>query len=158
MRIEEAAEKKKEHKAFIKIWRVKQDLQLANGVTACKSEQARKKKVKKLMLQGIPIPPELDVPIPDPSKFWIDTDVTWLAQVAAKKAKKSLTTAENNKDKEDNKEETRFIVDPMGDPALQADFIPFENDVSNCNRQMFDSDSNCDHSKVSFESDGSIHS
>ena len=106
------------------------------------------------MAQSIPILAELNVPILDPSKFWIDTNITWLAQVAAKNAPKISATAKNN---EDDKEETRFIVEPMGDLALQTNFFPFENNVSNCNRrQRLDSDSNCNHNKVSSESNGLI--
>lgn len=88
IRTEKEVERKKTDNAFMKIWRPERDLQLANGVAARKSERARLKKVKELKAKGFPVPPELDVVIPDHSQFWMKTNPTWLAQVAAKNAKK----------------------------------------------------------------------
>ena len=53
----------------------------------------------------------------------------------------------------DDKEETRFIVDTMGDPDSQADFFLFENEVNDCDRQRFDSESDCDCGGFLSESD-----
>ncbi|MCJ1262744.1 hypothetical protein MMC22_002614 [Lobaria immixta] len=127
---EREAEAKKQHNAFLKIWRMERDAVIAAGVAARKENKARQRKFrelqKELKKQGLDVPSdsELRISIPDPEAEWKATDVTWL-ELQAKKAKESEPAAD---DKDEDEEEVTFIIDTVGDPTLQRDFIPFGED------------------------------
>lgn len=138
---EEEAEIKKQRNAFLKIWRAERDSTHAAGLIARSEERARVQKVKELQAQRVIIPAELLVPIPDPEAFWKATDVTWLELEEAKKAKKDGTGEANNEDEGDEDEDVTFVIDTEGDPALQRDFLSFDDDGNNsdlCDRYGYE--------------------
>jgi hypothetical protein len=85
------------------------------GVEARKQERARVKKVKELAKAKQDIPPELQVPIPDPEAIW--------------KAEQAVLQAKATDLKDKDLEEATFIIDTQGDAfRLQEDYIPIGGD------------------------------
>ena len=93
-------EEKKQHNHFMKLWRIGQDTQYTERVTARMEEKARVWKVKELQARQVAYPSELDIPIPDPEMTWKASDLTWQAEEARKAKAKRKKRGISSKHKE----------------------------------------------------------
>ena len=121
-REEEEKEARQQAKDMKKLLSIEKKAKHKEGVEARKQERARIKKIKELTKLKQDIPPELQVPIPDPETIWK------AEQVAV------LQAAEVTKD-----DEVTFVIDTQGDAfKFQQDYIPIggdegsESGSSNC--------------------------
>ena len=136
---EQDTKRKKDHNAFMKLWRIERDCKQKERVAAQKLEKAQVRELKECEQQGkvIPLDSPLYIPIFDPEKDWKDNNSTWQALLATKQVKKTQVRMKKQ-DKDENKEEIQFITDTTGDPALQQDFFPFQPDDDGTNSQQSD--------------------
>lgn len=45
---------------------------------------------------------------------------------------------EEEEREDEEREEPTFIIDSVGHPGLQADFVPLEKDLSDCDESVYD--------------------
>lgn len=67
---------------------MKRDEMHAKGVIARKAEKTRIKQLRDILKGYAPIPPELEIPIPDPETEWKVTNEIWKSMEIKKTVKK----------------------------------------------------------------------
>jgi len=112
---ERKAELKRQRQIRDKLWRAERDEIHQQGLEARRRERERKREVKALQKVRQPIPPELDMPIPDPEAVW----------KADQEELKRLFPPQLN---EEDEEEIEIIVDTAGDKSLLRDSIALQHD------------------------------
>ena len=117
---EEEAEKKRVENNFMKMWRMERDEVHTKGVAARKAERARIKQLREMRKGYAPIPPELEIPIPDPEAEWKATNQVWKS-IEAKKTGKKFPDHIN----EEDEEEVEINVD-RPTALWDQDFIPLD--------------------------------
>ena len=74
---------------------------------------------------------------------WKVSDPTWQAEEEKKAKRKRKTSGIRKQDKrgeEEEEEDIVFVLDMTEDPALQEDFLPFENECYYCTDDEDDDD------------------
>jgi len=112
---ERKAELKKQQQIRDKLWRAERDEIHQQGLETRRHEQERKREVKALQKARQPIPPELDMPIPDPEPAW----------KADQEELKKLFPPQLY---ENDEKEIEIIVDTAGDKSLLQDSIALQHD------------------------------
>ena len=104
-RKERETDLKKQDAQRAKQWRTERDQAHQDGVKARNLERERKSKVKALEKAKQPIPPELQVPIPDPEAIW--------------KTDQEQLEIQTRLCEQEEKEEVTFVTDTIGDESLR---------------------------------------
>ena len=116
---EKEAEFKKQQQMRDKLWRAERDAIHEQGLETRKQERERKKEVKALQKAKQAIPPELQVPIPDPEAVW---------KADQEELKKLFPPPQFNEIDEEDEKEIQIIMDTAGDESLRWDSIALQHD------------------------------